>query len=303
MAIKVGTAPVSWGIMEVEGWGGQQPYDSVLDQMREAAYSGTELGPYGYFPTDPRRLTEELSARGLVLVSAFVPIPLAEPDRHEAGLAEAVRTAELLAASGARLIVLADVMTRQRMALAGRVDDARDGMSDAQWTAAAKMLTRVTRACRDLGLDSVFHHHAGTYVETPREVERLCNLVEADLLGLCLDTGHYFYGGGDPVEAVRMYGSRIRHLHLKDVRPDVLEAVRRDGVDFLEAVRRDVFCELGEGAVDFPRIISDLTTAGFDGWAIVEQDTDATKPGVRPLESAIRSRRYLHQTLGQTLGL
>lgn len=298
MTIKIGTAPVSWGIMEVEGWGEQQSYASVLDEMQQAGYSGAELGPYGFFPTDPQRLKAELSARGLELVSAFVPIPLADAARHEAGFDEALRTAELLSAADARLIVLADVMSKHRMAVAGLVDETRDGMSDAQWASATLILTRVAEGCRELGLDAVFHHHAGTYVETPGEIERLCESVDAGLLGLCLDTGHYFYGGGDPVEAARKYGARIRHLHLKDVRPSVLDAVRRDAVDFLEAVRRDVFCELGEGAVDFPQIVSTLTAAGLDGWAIVEQDTDATKPGVRPLESAIRSRHYLRGAVG-----
>jgi inosose dehydratase len=284
--------------MEIEGWGEQQSYSSVLDEMQQAGYSGTELGPYDYFPTDPDRLKAELAARELGLVAAFVPIPLADASRHEAGFVEAVRTADLLAAGGAKLIVLADEMNRERMAIAGRVDSARDGMSDKQWESAASILTRVTEACRERGLDTVFHHHAGTFVETPDEIERLCDSVDPDLLGLCLDTGHYFYGGGDPVEAARKYASRIRHLHLKDVWPPVLEEVRRDKVGFLEAVRRDVFCELGEGGVDFAKVISILQAAGFDGWAIVEQDTDATRAEVKPFESAVRSRRYLRDAIG-----
>ncbi|MEP7273287.1 MAG: TIM barrel protein [Acidobacteriota bacterium] len=298
MSIKIGTAPVSWGIMEIEGWGEQQSFSSVLDEMQQAGYVGTELGPYDYFPTDAERLTAELSARGLELVAAFVPIPLADAGRHEAGFVEAIRTAELLAAGGAKLVVLADEMNKHRMEIAGRVDETRDGMSDSQWAGAAEILRRVSAGCHERGLDVVFHHHAGTFIETPGEIERLCESVDSDLLGLCLDTGHYFYGGGDPVEAARKYQSRIRHLHLKDVWPPVLEAVRREGVGFLEAVRRDVFCELGEGGVDFAKVISTLSDAGFNGWAIVEQDTDATKPGVKPVESAIRSRRYLRESIG-----
>jgi inosose dehydratase len=178
------------------------------------------------------------------------------------------------------------------------VEEERDGMNDAQWQSASQILTRVTAACRELGLDAVFHHHAGTFIETPREIERLCESVDDSLLGLCLDTGHYFYGGGDPVEAVRKYGSRIRHLHLKDVRPPVLEIVRREGVGFIEAVRRGVFCELGEGAVDFPKVIDGLTANGFTGWAIVEQDTDASQEGADPFASAVRSRQYLRDTIG-----
>jgi inosose dehydratase len=284
--------------MEVEGWSGQQPYAEVLNEMQEAGYAGTELGPYGYFPTDPDELVAELAARGLQLVSAFVPIPLADVDRHEVGFREALRVAKLLAASGAQLIVLADVMTPARMAVAGRVDNLRDGMSDEQWKGATNILTLTTRACRELGLDAVFHHHAGTYVETPAEIERLCENVDERLLGLCLDTGHYYYGGGDPVDAVRKYGSRIRHLHLKDVHPSVLESVRRESVGFLEAVRRGVFCELGEGSIAFPQVIQGLTACEFSGWAVVEQDTDVRQGGVNPLASAIRSREYLRNVIG-----
>ena len=174
----------------------------------------------------------------------------------------------------APLIVLADEMSEARMAVSGRVDDSRDGMTDSQWDGAVKILDRIAEACRELSVGAVFHHHAGTFVETPKEIARLCKSTDADLLGLCLDTGHYFFGGGDPVEAVRLYGSRIRHLHLKDVQLSILESARRDGVGFLEAVRRGVFCELGEGAIALKKVIEDLTAGGYSDWAIVEQDVD-----------------------------
>ena len=170
-------------------------------------------------------------------------------------------------------------------------------MSHQQWAEAAKILGRTARACGDRGLRVVFHPHAGTFVEAPDEIERLCSLTDPDLIGLCLDTGHYFYGGGDPVDAVRRYGARIWHLHLKDVQPSVLEAVRREDVGFLEAVRRGVFCELGEGVVDFPEVIRSLSASGYNGWAVVEQDVDPQQPGVQPLQSAIRSRAYLRKVI------
>lgn len=298
MKIKVGNAPVSWGVMEVADWGEQIPYRQVLDEIMEAGYAGTELGPYGYFPTEPNQLTPELSARGLQLVASFVPVPLAHRARHEAGYQEAMKVAGLLAQSGARLIVLADEMSEARMAVSGRVDEARDGMSDAQWEGAARILSRISEACRELGLSAVFHHHAGTFIETPNEIARLCENTDPGLLGLCLDTGHYFFGGGDPVDAVRLYGSRIRHLHLKDVQLPVLEAARQDGVGFLEAVRRGVFCELGEGAVDLKKVIGDITDAGYSDWAIVEQDVDTRNTDVKPFESARRSRQYLQNVIG-----
>ena len=298
MNIKVGNAPVSWGVMEVAGWGGQVPYRKVLDEIAEAGYVGTELGPYGYFPTEPNELTSELSARGLQLVASFVPISLAHPERHEAGYQEAMKVAQLLRQSGARLIVLADEMSEARMGVSGRVDESRDGMSDPQWDGAAQILKRIAEACRELGLSAVFHHHAGTFVETPKEIARLCESTDPDLLGLCLDTGHYFFGGGYPVDAVRLYGARIRHLHLKDVQLQVLEVARRDGVGFLYAVRRGVFCELGEGAVDFNKIIQDMTAQGYSDWAIVEQDADTRSGDAKPFESALRSRQYLRNVIG-----
>ena len=298
MNIKVGNAPVSWGVMEVAGWGEQIPYGKVLDQIAEAGYAGTELGPYGYFPTEPNELAAELSARRLQLVASFVPVPLAHPERHEAGYQEAIKVAQLLAQTGARLIVLADEMSETRMAVSGRVDESRDGMSDSQWESAVQILGSIALACRELGLSPVFHHHAGTYVETPKEVARLCASIDADLLGLCLDTGHYLFGGGDPVEAVRLYGARIRHLHLKDVQLPILESARRDGIGFLEAVRRGVFCELGSGAVDLNKVIQDMSAGGYSEWAIVEQDVDTRNEDVKPFESALRSRQYLKTVIG-----
>lgn len=298
MNIKVGNAPVSWGVMEVEGWGAQIPYRQVLDEIAEAGYTGTELGPYGYFPTEPNELMPELSARGLQLVASFVPIPLTHAERHESGYQEAMKVAGLLAQSGARLIVLSDEMSEMRMAVSGRVDESRDGMSDAQWDGASQILTRISEACRELGLSAVFHHHAGSFIETPEEIARLCELTNPDLLGLCLDTGHYLFGGGDPVGAVRLYGERIRHLHLKDVQLPVLETARRDEVGFLEAVRRGVFCPLGDGAVNLKKAIQDMTAGGYSGWAIVEQDVDTRNPNAKPLESAVRSRQYLRNVIG-----
>lgn len=298
MEIKVGGAPVSWGIMEVEGWSGQKPYGEVLDEIAQAGYVGTELGPYGYFPTEPQQLQRELSKRGLEMVTAFVPVPLANPESHEAGFQEAVETANLLAATGARLILLADAMSQWRIAVAGRVDSTRDGMSDEQWDGAAKIITRIAEACLDLGLSTAFHHHAGSFIETPDEIARLCDSTDPELLGLCLDTGHYFYGGGDPVEAARKYGSRIWHLHLKDVEQQVLEQVRSEGIGFLDAVRRGVFCELGQGAVKVPQVIDALKASGYTGWAVVEQDTDPAQEGVDPYASAVRSRQYLSTTVG-----
>jgi inosose dehydratase len=285
--------------MEVETtWERMQTFGSVLDEMVSAGYAGTELGPWDFLPTDPRQLTSELSRRNLSLISAFVPIALAQPERHKQGIESALATARLLASCGAPVLVLADAMYERRMAIAGAVVEQRDGLSDRQWDVAARLLERVAREVKAIGLRAAFHHHAGTYVETPAEVRRLLASTDPSLLGLCLDTGHYLYGGGDPVELVLTQGARIWHLHLKDIRGKVLDQVRRDGIGFLEAVSRGVFCELGAGSVDLLGVIQRLQAGGYDGWAVFEQDVDISRPGVEPLKSAARSRQYLRDAAG-----
>ncbi len=295
MPIQVATAPVSWGVMEVEGFSGQKSYGEVLDEMVQAGYTGTELGPYGFLPTDPKQLKSELAKRGLSLLGAFVPLPLAHVEQHEAAVQSAMEVARLLVQAGAPYLVLADAMDAARMAVAGSVGDVRDGMSAQAWESAARLLTRIARAASALGLSAVFHHHCGTFIETPAEVDRVLAMTDPELLGLCLDTGHYFYGGGDPVDCARVYGKRIRHLHLKDVRPSVLETVRRKRIPYLDAIRAGVFCELGEGGVNLNGVIQELTAAGFSGWAVFEQDVDTSQPGCNPVESATRSRAYLRK--------
>jgi inosose dehydratase len=298
MAIRIATAPVSWGVLEVEGWSPQKSYAEVLDEMVEAGYAGTELGPYGFLPTDPSRLKSELAKRNLSLIGAFVPLPLADAVRHDAARQSALEVARMLAEAGAPFLVLADEMNTERMAVAGSVVEDRDGMPAHAWEGAARLLTGVARAARELGLACVFHHHAGTFIETPAEVDHLLATTDSELIGLCLDTGHYFYGGADPVACAAKYGARIRHLHLKDVKPSVLDAVRWNKIPYLDAVRKGVFCELGGGVVDLAGVIRQLTAAGFDGWAVFEQDVDTTQPGCNPVESAARSRKYLREAVG-----
>jgi inosose dehydratase len=283
--------------MEVEGWARRQTYAEVLDEMVQAGYTGTELGPYGFLPTDSQELKRELEKRNLTLLGAFVPLPLGHPERHQEGMRSALEIARLLAANGAPFIVLADEMSEKRMAIAGRAG--RDhGFTEAQWEDAAKLLSCIARNAQEIGVRSVFHHHAGTYIETPDEVARLLDVTDPLRLGICLDTGHYFYGGGDPVEFARAHEHRIWHLHLKDIRANVLEKVRREKIAYLEAIRSGVFSELGQGDVDLAGVIHELDKAGFDGWAVFEQDIDPTVPGTNPLASATRSRDYLRRAAG-----
>ncbi len=293
MRIRLANAPVSWGIMEVEGWSPPFPYTTFLDELAGAGYIGTELGPYGYLPADPAALRSELERRSLTLTSAFVPLRLKEPGLD---LEPARQVARLLAPLGARYLVLADALWPEREAVAGRVPESNVRLTSDEWQTAAANLRAAEAAASEFGLRCVFHHHAGTYIETPGECARLLDLTG---LGLCLDTGHYAYGGGDPVDAVRSFGRRVEYLHFKDVHPERLAETRARRLGFLDGVRHGVFCPLGQGVVRFPALLDALRAIDFDGWAVVEQDVDATNPSAPPpAESARASREYLRSALG-----
>jgi inosose dehydratase len=292
MRIRIANAPVSWGVMEIEGWEPPLHYTDFLDELTKAGYEGTELGPYGYMSTDPEELGRQLRSRSQELISAFVPLRLKEP---ESDLEPAREAGRLLGALGARHMVIADALWPEREAVAGRVEQNDVRLAEAEWEQVAENIGAVCRVAGEFGLRCVFHHHAGTYIETPAEVKRLVELTD---IGLCLDTGHYVYGGGDPVDAVRALGKRVEYLHFKDVNLERLQAARRDRLGFVGGVRAGVFCELGTGCVRFPDLLRELDSAGYDGWAVVEQDIDPRDPSATPLESAIASRKYLREILG-----
>jgi inosose dehydratase len=196
-------------------------------------------------------------------------------------------------------LVLADALDERRMAIAGRVDSEPASMlTSAEWKTVAETCHTIAKECRSMGLKTVFHHHVGSFIETPEEILRLCELTDPQLLGICLDTGHYVYGGGDPLEAFDLFGSRIQYLHFKDINREALENVRREKLGFVEGVRRGVFCSLGNGCVDFPKIVKRLNQMKYHGWIVFEQDVDAGYyNGPTPLEAATESRLYIQRIL------
>lgn len=297
-ARKVATAPCSWGIIENIN-GEHVHYARVLDEMQRAGYAGTELGEWGFLPTDPGCLRHEVASRHLTLAASWVTVWLHDADRHRASIDAAVRTAELLAAAGGpdALIVLGNDPYRDpvRRGCAGRVTPDLT-MTATQWQTFARGANDVARHVKEkAGLRTTFHHHVGTWIETPDETNRLMEMTDPGLVGLCFDTGHWRFAGGDPVEGIRRYRDRIWHVHFKDHDPHVARQSRVRNWDGPTSIAHGIFCELGKGDIDFASVVRALDDGGYTGWIVVEQDV---LPGMgTPMESAGRNRAYL-KTLG-----
>jgi inosose dehydratase len=295
--IKIANAPCSWGALEFDLEGEAPGYAQVLDEIAETGYAGTELGDWGFMPTDPQSLEQEIHGRNLLLLGAFVPVFLKDPSGHQAGIDVAVRTARLLAAVEGSLpfIILADENGKvpERTKNAGRVTPEM-GLTDAEWQIFAEGAMKVAEAVkREAGLRTAFHHHCAGYVETPAEIEKLMSLTDPGSLGLVFDCGHYRYGGGDPEEGLRRYGQRVWHFHFKDYHPAVGRQAAEEGWDYFQSVRNGVFCELGKGEVNFPALMKQLQELGYEGWGVVEQDV---LPGMgAPKESARRNREFIRR--------
>lgn len=293
--IGVANAPCSWGVLEFESKGASPGYPQVLDEIAAAGYSGTELGDWGFMPTDPAHLRDELARRDLSMLGAFVTMRLADPRSYAQAERRAVETAALLAAvAHARpLIVLSDEPTADaaRARAAGRVPPEL-GLTTEQWDRAAAGVDAIARAVRDrTGLRTVFHHHCAGYAETPDEIDALMQRTDPSLVGLCLDSGHATYGGGSALDLLARHGARTWHVHFKDCEPRIAARARAEAWDYQTALRHGVFCELGRGAVDFPALVRELTTSGYDGWIVVEQDVLPSMGA--PLASARRNREFL----------
>lgn len=298
--IAVAAAPVSWGVFELESLPPMASPERVLDQMVEAGYGGTELGPPGFFG-DGATVRERLGQRGLELVGAFLPLRLSR-DEHSAEdrtwLAGALDLLEQATPGRVRpKAVLADAsVERDRLAYAGRIPSHPETwLSARRLQALVDNLLRAGELCQRRGFDAVLHPHAGSYVETEAEIQAVTERLDPALVGLCLDTGHAALGGAHPVALARDYASLVRHVHLKDLNPNVLEEVTQRGGDMHAFWRSGVFAELGAGTAGIREVVATLIQAGYRGWIVVEQDRVVTeRDGTGDLLAAQqRNRRFL----------
>jgi inosose dehydratase len=289
MAVRLGTAPDSWGVWFPED-PRQMPWHRFADEAVVAGYSIVELGPFGYAPTDPTTLRRELDARGLSLAGGTFGGPLHQPEAVP-DLEEQVRqVGDVVGALGGDSLVLLPGSYRGDP---GGITGPRDLTGD-DWKRLVETTNRLGRLIRERfggRLRLAFHPHADTPVEYAAQVERLLDDTDPALVGLCLDTGHYAYRDGDPVDLLRRRPDRIPYLHLKTVDAALHRRVHVEDLSFAEAVRLGICAEPPNGVIDFVAFKRQLDAVGFDGYAIVEHDLYPCAFDV-PLPIARRTRDY-----------
>ena len=290
MSTRIAGAPVSWGVIEIPDWGYQMPADRVLREASSLGLSAVEAGPEGLLPSDPSEVSDLLARYDLKLVGGFVPAVLHEPGVREEQLGLVERRARFFAAAGADVVVLAVMSGSEDFGPFVEIGD------DA-WKRLFECLKMVEELCGRHGIAVSLHHHYGTVIEGDEQLKRF---LEGSEMGLCLDTGHLVLGGSDPVEIAEIAGSRVNHVHLKDVDLEVAGRLAARGLSFKEAARKNAFRPLGEGDVDLGAVLGRLGDAGYSGWYVLEQDSVVEREppeGEGPVDEVRKSLDYLRERL------
>lgn len=290
MHVRLANAPVSWGVDYADD-PKNPPWQKVMDEIAEAGYCHTELGPYGFYPTDPTVLSKEFEKRTLSVEAGFVFQVLHDPSKAEAVLENATRTVELLAAVGGRYLVTIDHISEERMATAGRRDLAVK-LDEPRLEYMIGLIDRIADIALAKGVKPVIHQHAGCYIEYEDEIETVLKRLDPERVGLCVDTGHMAYAGIDPVAFYERHANRVFYFHFKDIDRRVHERALAENIPFLAAIEQKIFCPMGSGVVDWRKLAKSLKSHGYAGAANIEQDIDPTL-SFDPLGDARKSLAYL----------
>ena len=291
--VKLGVAPIAWTNDDMPDLGSGNTFEQCVSEMALAGFTGTEIG--NKYPKDPAILVKALGLRGLEIANAWFSSflttrPFEETER------EFIRQCDFLKAVGAGLIGVSE----QGNSIQGQMEtplfEAKHVMNEGEWDRLAGGLNRLGGLAADRGIRLAYHHHMGTVVETPAETDRLLAETDPERVGLLFDSGHFACSGADPLSMLEKHIRRVRHVHLKDVRPAVIEKMRTERLSFLKGVRLGAFTVPGDGAIDFVPLFKLLAEAGYEGWLLVEAEQD---PAIaNPLEYAIRARRHIREKAG-----
>ena len=284
--VKLGIAPIAWTNDDLPDLGAENTFEQCVSEMALAGFTGSEVG--NKYPKDPAELKKALDLRGIEICnqwfsSFLITKPLEEVEK------EFRAQLEFLKAMGAKVIGASEQDTP--------VFGHKYVMDDEEWDTFCNGMNYLGKIAKEeYGIALTFHHHMGTVVQDPDEVERMMANTDPEYVSLLFDTGHFTYCGADPLEMVKKYVNRIKHVHLKDIRPEVVKEVKDNDLSFLEGVRRGAFTVPGDGCIDFDPIFKVLEENGYEGYMLVEAEQDPAK--ANPLEYAIKARKFIREKTG-----
>lgn len=292
--VKLGIAPIAWTNDDLPDLGGENTFEQCVSEMALAGFTGSEVG--NKYPKDPEILKKALQLRGVEICnqwfsSFLISKPFEEVEK------EFRAQLSFLKAMGAKIIGASE----QSYSVQGQQETPVFGqkyvMDDKEWELLCSGLDRLGKTAKEeYGISLTFHHHMGTVVQNPDEVKRMMDNTNPEYVSLLFDTGHFAYCGADPLEMVKTYADRIRHVHLKDIRPKVVQKVKDNGLSFLEGVRMGAFTIPGDGCIDFDPIFEVLEKAGYEGYMVVEAEQDPAK--ANPFEYALKARGFIREKTG-----
>lgn len=292
--VKLGIAPIAWTNDDMPDLGKENTFEQCVSEMALAGFTGSEVG--NKYPKDPEVLKKALELRGVEICNQwFSSFLITKPFEEVEKEFRAQLT--FLKAMGAKVIGASE----QSYSVQGQMDTPVFGhkyeMNDEEWDTFCTGMNKLGKIAKEeYGIALTFHHHMGTVVQSLAEVDRMMENTDPEYVSLLFDTGHFTYCGEDPLEVVKKYVHRIRHVHLKDIRPEVVEQVKKENMSFLAGVRAGAFTIPGDGCINYDPIFKVLEDAGYEGYMVVEAEQDPAK--ANPLEYAIRARKFIAEKTG-----
>lgn len=291
--VKLGIAPIAWTNDDMPDLGKENTFEQCVSEMALAGYTGSEVG--NKYPSDPVVLKKALDLRGIQICNQWFSSFLTTQPYEETEKAF-IAQVKFLQAMGSKIIGVSE----QGHSVQGQLETPIFGckyiMNDEEWDKVCTGLNKLGKIAKEYGITLTFHHHMGTVIQDPDEVERLMAGTDPEYVNLLFDSGHFTYCGADPLEMVQKYSSRIKHVHLKDVRPEVVEKVKAEKLSFLAGVRMGAFTVPGDGCINFDPIFKVLEDAGYEGYMVVEAEQDPAK--ANPLEYALKARKFITEKTG-----
>lgn len=292
--VKLGIAPIAWTNDDMPDLGKENTFEQCVSEMALAGFTGSEVG--NKYPRDTEALKKALQLRGMEICNQWFSCFLLTKPFEEVEQ-EFRNQLSYLKTMGAKIIGVSE----QSYSVQGMVDTPIFGhkyvMSDEEWEVFCKGLNRLGKIAKEeYGISLTFHHHMGTVVQDEAEVDRMMENTDSEYVSLLFDTGHFAYCGVSPLKMVKKYTGRIKHVHLKDIRKEVVEKVKAENLSFLDGVRLGTFTVPGDGCIDFDPIFKVLEVSGYEGYMLVEAEQDPAK--ANPLEYAIKARKYIAEKTG-----